>query len=97
MEAKKISEAGRRFNEYHTKNPQVFKMFRRFAEEARASGLKHFGAKAVIERVRWETAISGSGSFKVNNNYTSRYARLLEIVDPSFKGFFRNRELRYEE
>ena len=32
--------------------------------------------------------------FKVNNNFSSRYARLLVNDDPSFDGFFAMRELR---
>ena len=89
-----LSKAGKKFNEYHASNPQVSTLFRRFAVEAKESGFRNFGAKAVMARVRWETAIKTKGTFKINNNYTSRYVRLLEIIDPSFVGLFRKKELR---
>ena len=90
------SKLQQRFQDYHYRNPHVFKLFRRFAEYAMKEGRKHFGAKAIMERVRWEVNIETSDpeEFKINNNYTSRYVRLLEAVDAKFKGFFSKRELR---
>ncbi len=41
-----------------------------------------------MERVRWELEITSAGRFKVNNDYTSLYARLLIWQHPEFKGFF---------
>ena len=32
--------------------------------------------------------------FKLNNNFTSRYARLIEREHPELRGFFRKRRLR---
>jgi len=85
-----------RFEEYHKKNPQVFDLFEKFAKKIRIVGYKNFGAKAIMERVRWEMIVSTTDNepFKINNNYTSRYVRLLEEKDSSFEGFFRKRQLR---
>ena len=84
------------FAEYHARNPQVFELFRKFSEQVRETGHKHFGAKAIMERIRWEVAIktSESDGFKVNNNFTSRYVRLLERERPEFVGLFRKRKLK---
>lgn len=83
-----------RFEAFHGANPHVFAAFRRFAQEALAAG-QHVGAKAIWERMRWHLAIETRGdSFKLNNNFTSRYARLLERTDPRFAGFFETRRLR---
>ena len=69
------------------------------------SGHHHFGAKAIMERVRWEVSVymrrshfegyvaTTGEQFKVNNNYTSRYARKLISEKPEFKGFFQTRRL----
>jgi len=85
-----------RFQEYHRKNPLVYKLFKQFAFRAFHSGRRHFSAKAIMERVRWEVAMSTQDDegFKINNNYTSRYARLLVEEYPVFENFFEMRELR---
>ena len=82
------------FENYHNKNPKIYELFKRFAYEALMSGHHHFGAKAIMERVRWEVSVSTAGDpFKINNNYTSRYARKLISDKPEFDGFFRTRQL----
>jgi hypothetical protein len=82
------------FHAYDERNPDIYAMFKRFAYEALMSGHHHFGAKAVMERVRWETAVRAKGgTFKINNDYTSRYARKLIAEKPEFDGFFRLRRL----
>jgi hypothetical protein len=85
-----------KFWEYHKNNPIVFKAFKRFAEEVKRRGFDTYSAKAIFERVRWHISfetISEDG-FKLNNNYTSRYARLLVLEVPEFDGFFRTRTLK---
>lgn len=84
-----------RFREFHSRNPQVYALFREFARRAMDSG-RRIGAKAIMERVRWEVYMKsrdGEG-FKINNSYTSRYVRLLIDEYPEFKGFFEMRDLR---
>ena len=90
------SRLQRAFNKYHAQNPHVYALFKKFAKDAKQRGRKFFGAKTVIERVRWSVNIDtvSDDDFKINNNYTSRYVRLLESEEPSFIGFFHKRELR---
>lgn len=85
-----------RFNEYHKSNPYVFDLFIRFTMEAKRRGYKRFSAKAVFERIRWHMNVEteDADGFKINNNYTSRYVRLLEKFFPEHKDFYRKRELR---
>lgn len=80
-------ETYRAFQQYHRTNPAIFAAFKKFAFEARGRK-KRFGAKAVMERVRWELEINTTGSFKVNNDFTALYARLLIYQHPEFKNFF---------
>ena len=84
-----------KFEQYHKENPKVFTLFRIYARQAKAAGQHKFGAKAIFERVRWEMSITTKDpeGYKLNNNYTSRYARLLVEKYPVFEGFFFFRKL----
>lgn len=82
------------FEKFHATNPQMFKLFGRFAVEAREIGMTHCAAALIFERMRWETAIASKGEpFKINNNYKPLYARMFMRDNPSFRGFFRTRTL----
>ena len=52
------------------------------------------GAKAVMERVRWEVEIDKQTEFKVNNNYTAYFARLFSLFYPQHSAYFETRETR---
>jgi len=89
------SRLDRLFEEYDKEHPHVFRLFKTFALSLKKRGLKHYGAKAIMERIRWQVAFeTGNDGFKINNNFTSRYARKLEREMPEFKGFFRKRVLK---
>lgn len=84
-----------RFAEYHAANPAIYEALRRFALEAKRSGRMRLGMKALFERVRWFTEIEAKGdTFKVNNNWTASYARLLMEQEPELRGFFETRKAR---
>jgi len=62
-------------------------------------GIKRYGAKAIVERLRWHYTLmaakrSGYDEYKINNNYVSRLARLAVERAPELKGFFEVRELK---
>jgi hypothetical protein len=88
------SEMDARFWAYDRDNPQVYAEFRRIARELLGRGVTHYGAKAIMEIVRYRTVISGNDGFKCNNNFTSRFARKLASEDERFADFFEFRELR---
>ena len=81
------------FLEYHEQNPGVYQAFKEVAFKIKSTGRKHFGAKCIMEYIRFQTMISGQDEFKINNNYTSRYVRLLEEKYPQFDGFFSKRSI----
>lgn len=84
-----------KFETYHKENPQLYKLFERFAREALSSGYKTFSAYAIFERIRWHVAIETVGDpFKLNNNYRPYYARKLMFDQPEFEGFFNTRSLQ---
>jgi hypothetical protein len=78
---------------FHAEYPEVWELFVRFTLEKIRQGFKHYGAKAVMERVRWESDYGANGivKFKVNDHYTAFYARRFTRVYPQYVGFFRNR------
>jgi len=79
------------FVEYHRANPEIYELFKRFANEVKVSGRRYYGAKAIMEKIRWEVNIERKGDFKCNDHYTSCYVRLLISEDPRFKDFFETR------
>lgn len=85
----------KRFLEFHSENPHVYELFEKFTKEVIRSGRSHYGAKAIMERIRWHLDVETSDAegFKINNNYTSLYVRLLERRKPMFEGFFSKREV----
>jgi hypothetical protein len=84
------------FTDWLTENKPVVDAVIRYAREARAAGYKHYGIKAVVERVRWHFHVERKeqADFKINNNYTSRLARLLMSLEPELKGMFELRKLK---
>ena len=86
----------RAFAEFHAAHPEVYREFRRACEQLLAAGVEHYGAGAIFEVLRFHSAINRArdGGFKLNNNFRSRYARLLMTEDPRFREFFETRKLR---
>ena len=85
------------FERFHADNPHVYELLVSYAIKARRAGWTSYGVKSLFERVRWHVHVDtqDEAGFKLNNNYTSRYARMLN-EDPRLQraGFFRTRELK---
>ena len=88
----------RDFRKFHAENPHVYVLLVTYAHQVRAAGFQHYGMKSLFERVRWhldfETA--DQDGFKLNNNYTAYYARLIDEREPLLRGFFRMRVVEGE-
>jgi hypothetical protein len=82
------------FFQWHYANPLVWKEFERLSLELIARGITHYGAKSIMEVVRWHRAICGGADFKINNNYSAYYARIFEMKHPGHTGFFEMRRVR---
>lgn len=86
-----------KFEIYHRANPHIFPLLIKFVDEAKAAGREHYSINAIFERIRWHMDIETIGDpFKLNNNYRSRYVRLLEQQHPEYNGFFFKRALASE-
>lgn len=87
-----------RFVEFHSRNPHVFERFTAAARDLKRLGRRRYGAKAIYEHMRFHLALATDGDeFKLNNVWTSRYARLLvETFPGEFDGFLEMRRLQRE-
>ena len=80
---------------FHVQNPQVFRALEEMTEQMVKRGRKHLGLKMMVEVLRFNyylTTSDPNSEFKVSNNYTSHYARLLIDVHPEWAGLFELRE-----
>jgi nucleoside-diphosphate-sugar epimerase len=85
-----------RFAEFDKTHPEVYGLFKYYAEQLLASGRSKGGARAIIERMRWHHSTSSDGEFKLNNMFIPRYARKLAEEDKRFETFFDFREMKTE-
>ena len=81
------------FDNFISANPQVWDLFIRFTLERISKGFKHYGAREVLQRIRWEVDSLEKGSgYKLNNNYSPWLARKFHAEYPQHKDFFRMRD-----
>jgi hypothetical protein len=84
-----------RFEHFDQAHPEIYEEFRAIAHDLLRRGRSHYGSKAILEVIRYNRILSGKDEkFKINNNYSSRYARKLMEEDERFRGFFEVRELK---
>jgi hypothetical protein len=86
-----------KFAEFHRANPHVYATLVRLAREAKGAGKTKIGVKALWERMRWDLWLSTVDTIdepKLNNDFTSRFARLIEEREPDLRGLFETRRLR---
>ena len=84
------------FEAFHRENPLIYKYLVDRARQVKARGRKNYSIKTLWELLRWhvDTQSQRPGDFKLNNNYASRYARLIMQREPDLAGFFNTRGLR---
>lgn len=84
-----------RFAAFDRANPQVYRLLARLALQM-ASLQRRFGIKMLYERLRFEYAlrVAGDDQYKLNNDYTSRYARKLLQEYPQLGRWMETRTLR---
>jgi hypothetical protein len=83
----------KRFKEFHQENPHIFKEFKQLAYKMKKAGRKKYSAQAIIYVIRFNQDLKTTGDvFKINNDFTSIYARLLMYRDLSMENFFEIRK-----
>lgn len=86
-----------RFELFREANPWVEEALSRLALDLHARGRGRIGMKMLVEVVRWDytrTTSDPTSSFRINNDFTSRYARILIERHPELGEAFETRELR---
>ena len=89
----------RGFAEYDAANPEIWRLFVDFTFDRVQSGFKHYGARDILHRIRWDTETSESGptGLKINNIWSPYYARKFHRMFPQHAGFFRVRASKADE
>lgn len=88
-----------RFCLFHALNPQVHDELERMAQALVDRGRTRVGIKCLVETLRWQfymTTTDPSSRFKINNSYSSFYARLLLDEHPSWADLFELRQIERE-
>lgn len=76
-------------------NRPVVTWMLRHAQELRAAGARRISTKYLVERVRVERIRTARvDDYAINNDLTSRLARLLIKADPSLESLIETRKLR---
>lgn len=84
------ASVAQKFEQFHTENPRVYTTLVRLAREwINRTGRQKLGIKTLYERARWEIALATSDpDYKLNNNFTAYYARLIMHREPDLDGLF---------
>jgi hypothetical protein len=89
------TDADRRFLAFHRDNPSVYATLVELARNGARRGRKRIGMKMIWEVMRWQRFLETTDpDYKLNNNYHSRYARLIMQQEQDLSGIFETRELR---
>lgn len=86
-----------RFQAFHREHPEVYVKLVEFSVQLLDAGWDHFGISVPWERLRYETMLGASRAespYKLNDNYRSRYARLIADQEPRLAEVFTLRQLR---
>ena len=88
-----MTDLAAKFAEFHSSNPRVYELFKRFTFEALSHHHQHLSADMILHRVRWETGVMTRDpeGWKINNNWSAFYSRMFMAEFPHHAGFFRTR------
>ena len=82
-----------RFLCFHEANPHVARALAKRALQLKRAGRKRYGMKALFETLRFFSSLQSKGDpYKLNNSYTTLYARLIMEKMPELEGFFETRD-----
>lgn len=85
-----------RFTAFHQANPWVYTALVRLARSMHDRGHSRVGVGMLFEVLRWNWSlhtIDASSDWKLNNDYRSRYARLIAAQEPDLADVFELRKL----
>jgi len=85
-----------RFKAFDTANPDVYYAIMKEIEKAVDKGLTKFSIKTIIGNVRWTKTLEtvSNDGFKINDAYTSLYARVIIYNYPHLVQYIDTRSFR---
>lgn len=85
-----------KFEEFHEANPSVYTELVKLARQARFKGHSKVGIELLFAVLRWERmmGVERNSHYKLNDHYTSRYARLIMREEWDLRSMFEVRELK---
>jgi hypothetical protein len=87
-----------RFLEFHHANPHVYEGLVSLARQWKEAGNDRCSMDMLFHLLRWRYGLITAGDqFTLNNNFTSRYARLIQANERDLCGMFATRALRGDE
>lgn len=91
----RLTDLDRRFWRFHDAHPEVYAQLLGMARRAVARGRTRASIAQMFEVLRWERFIEHDDAedFRLNNDFRSRYARLLMEREPDLAGLFATRKL----
>jgi hypothetical protein len=85
------------FQRFHLAHAEVYDGLLKLTRQAASAGRTRIGIAMLFEVLRWQWIIAGlpdeDEAWKLNNNYKSRYARLIMRRNPDLDGMFELRVL----
>lgn len=83
------------FMDFHHGNPHVYRALVSLARQWKDAGHERCSMDMLFHRLRWDYGIETRGdTFRLNDHFTSRYARLISANEPDLAPMFATRQLR---
>jgi hypothetical protein len=95
IDPKPILGRAEQFDDFHRRNPQVYRELVRLAREAKARGANKLGMRCFWEVCRWQMSLRvnrDEDEPKLNNNFAPFYSRLIQDQEADLRGMFEVRE-----
>jgi hypothetical protein len=86
------------FYEFHHTNPHVYTALCRLARRWKSAGHDRCARNMLFETLRFDEGLrtGSTDGLKLNNNFRSRYARIIQANEADLAGFFETRALAPE-
>ena len=85
------------FDIFNKNNPHIYELFEMKAMTAVKLGKRKISSKLILNVIRWENFIDTDDKlsrYKLNDSYSSHYARLFAEKNPKYSTVFNYRALR---
>lgn len=83
-----------RFEAFHQLNPWILRHLEALTADCVERGLKRIGIGMLFEVLRWQYGRATHGEpWKLNNDFRSRYVRLLLELHPEWSSLFETRKI----